>query len=89
MTKPIKLEPSEIDLIAWVIPQIAQGHYAVRDDSRGRELKIFEQRRDFAALESALLQGLPEATKQAFFEMRENFNFESMQNALVLLFGKN
>jgi len=87
LAKSKKSEPTETELIAWAIPRIAQGHYAVNDDSDSRELWVTERQPDLEEMEGQLLYKRPEAVKEEILRLREDCNFESVQNVLVLLFG--
>jgi hypothetical protein len=82
-----KTKRSETEIIAWAIPRIAQGHYALTDDADGRELWVTERTLSIEQIEQELLYKRPEPARQALIELRKNCNFQTIRRAFAAVFG--
>jgi hypothetical protein len=94
MVNSKKREPTETELIAWAIPQIASGNYFVTDGAHGRELRISERTASVKEMAEELSHREPDPAwqalaTQALRELRENCNFQTIKAAFVAVLGKN
>ena len=78
----------ETEIIAWAIPRIAGGHYAISDGANGRELWVTERDPDVAEMTEELLHGRDESVKQAFLALRKDCCFTNVNTVLELVLGE-
>lgn len=88
MAKRNRANPDEIELIAWAMPRIAQGHYTWRDDSEGKELVVTETSLTSEQILDALCFGRPEEEQQVLLRLQDDCSLTAVRHALVLLLGE-
>ena len=88
-----KQEPTETELIAWAVPQIAEGNYLVTDRASDRELRINDRMATVKEMEQDLSHRASDPREravatQALKEMCETCNFQTIKAAFIAVLGK-
>ncbi len=88
MRKEKQRDPTEVEVIAWVLPRIAGGHYAVSDDERGRELWVTEFEPTLEEMEGELCHGPDQRITEPLHRLKEQCNRNNLQTFFNTLLGE-
>lgn len=77
-----------MQIIAWAIPRIAGGHYAVSDDERGRELWVTEFEPTLDEMEGELSYGPDKRVRDALLRLKADCNMTNIRVLFNLLLGE-
>jgi hypothetical protein len=88
MSKQSKHDLTEAEIIAWVIPRIAGGHYVLSDDERGRELWVNEFEATLEEMEGELCYGPDKRVQEPLRRLKEDCNPTTVRVFLDTLLGE-
>lgn len=78
----------EVDVIAWAMPRIAAGHYAISDDERGRELWVNEFEPTLEEMEGELCHGPDQRITEPLQRLKKDCSWENLQAFFKVMLGE-